>query len=194
VRSPLRLSLEKIHFFILKHQTWIEKKQAVVQKNSYLIRPKQFVNGEEFLYLGKVFQLEIVDGLKTIKIEANTIKFPQKFLPKAEQHLVKWYKLMAKEIITDRVEIYAEQMGLRFKAIRISSAKTRWGSCSGVNSLSFTWRLMRTPLEVIDYVVIHELAHIKIKNHSKYFWSYVKQILPNYQDYKKQLKAYRDFV
>jgi predicted metal-dependent hydrolase len=101
---------------------------------------------------------------------------------------------MAKEIITDRVEIYAEQMGLRFKAIRISSAKTRWGSCSGVNSLSFTWRLMRTPLEVIDYVVIHELAHIKIKNHSKYFWSYVKQILPNYQDYKKQLKAYRDFV
>lgn len=94
----------------------------------------------------------------------------------------------ASEVIPKRVEYYAKEMGVQPNGIKITSAKTRFGSCSGKNNLCFSWRLMLYPPEAIDYVVVHELAHIKVKNHSAAFYAVVASVLPDYKSREQLLK------
>ncbi|MDO9303429.1 MAG: M48 family metallopeptidase, partial [Anaerolineales bacterium] len=101
----------------------------------------------------------------------------------------RWYKERALEIISERVKQYSQQYNFAPKQVKISSAKTRWGSCSPNGALNFTWRLVMAPLAVIDYVVAHELVHLRVKDHSSKFWKTVESIYP---DYKKQRKWLRE--
>jgi hypothetical protein len=95
---------------------------------------------------------------------------------------------LAKQILPERVEHYARLMQLYPQAVTITGARTRFGSCSGKNRICFSWRLMQYPKEAVDYVVVHELAHIKHKNHSKDFYALVEQYLPDYRQREKMLK------
>ncbi|MCI8666319.1 MAG: M48 family metallopeptidase [Dorea sp.] len=94
----------------------------------------------------------------------------------------------AMEIFPKRVEYYARLMGISYGRITIREQKTRWGSCSGRGNLNFNWKLTLMPPEILDYVVVHELAHRKEMNHSKDFWKIVEQVLPDYQKRRKRLK------
>ncbi len=104
--------------------------------------------------------------------------------PEQEQEL----RRLAKETIPQRVAHYAALMGVTPTGIKITSARTRFGSCSGKNSLCFSWRLMQYPPQAVDYVVVHELAHIRHHNHSREFWNFVEQIMPDYRDRQALLK------
>ena len=99
-----------------------------------------------------------------------------------------WYRKHAAQIIPERVEYYASELGLKYTRVRISSAKRIWGSCSGQNSLSFSWRLAMAPVEVIDYIVVHELTHTIHKNHGKLFWRRVAKSIPNHRQLRKWLR------
>lgn len=94
----------------------------------------------------------------------------------------------AMEIFPKRVEYYARLMGISYGRITIREQKTRWGSCSGKGNLNFNWKLTLMPPEVLDYVVVHELAHRREMNHSRDFWKIVEQVLPDYQERRKRLK------
>lgn len=94
----------------------------------------------------------------------------------------------AHEIIPPLVETYSKIMELRPSSVRITSAEKRFGSCSGKNSLCFSWRLMAYPTEAVEYVVVHELAHIKYHNHSSAFYSLIEKYMPDYKERQKLLK------
>ena len=116
--------------------------------------------------------------------------------PKLEPELIKdacikIYRRLAKDYIPKRVAIYAEQMGVTPAAVKINGANTRWGSCSSRKSLNFSWRLIMACDDVIDYVVVHELAHLIHMNHSEKFWSVVEKILPNYKERQSKLRKLR---
>ncbi|MBQ1183890.1 MAG: M48 family metallopeptidase [Clostridia bacterium] len=106
--------------------------------------------------------------------------------PTAEEVTV--LKAKAKEILPERVKFWSEKTGLKCTKITVTSAKTRFGSCSGKNSISFSYLLMRHPIEVVDYVVLHELAHTKHHNHSKRFWNLVEKYMPDYKSKRDLLK------
>jgi predicted metal-dependent hydrolase len=97
-------------------------------------------------------------------------------------------------VISERVAYHAKKNKFAYRKIRISSARTRWGSCSTNGTLSFTWRLVLAPSEVIDYVVVHELAHTQIKNHSPKFWRRVVEIMPEFKRYITWLKKNGRFL
>ncbi len=97
-------------------------------------------------------------------------------------------KKAAKDYIPNKVLEYSALMGLRPSAVKITSARTRFGSCSGKNSLCFSYLLMQKPLEAVDYVIVHELAHIKHKNHGKRFYALIEKYMPDYRDRNKLLK------
>ena len=97
-------------------------------------------------------------------------------------------KTLAKEVIPPRVAHYGSIMGLVPTSVKITSAKTRFGSCSAKNGLCFSWRLMQYPMEAVDYVVVHELAHIVHKNHGKAFYALIGSVLPDYPERRKLLK------
>ncbi len=105
-----------------------------------------------------------------------------------EKALSNWYKRKAINLFVSRVKNYADKHNLKFNKIRISSAKSRWGSCNSIGNLSFCWRLIMAPFEILDYVVVHEVCHLIEHNHSRKYWDNVESIIPNCKIYRKWLK------
>ena len=101
---------------------------------------------------------------------------------------------LAREVLPGRLAHYEARMGVCPTGMRITGARTRFGSCSGKNSICFSWRLMAYPQEAVDYVVVHELAHRKEMNHSRKFWAEVKNVLPDYEKRRKWLKEFGGYV
>jgi len=188
VRAPLRMSDVHIQEFVQKHYVWIRNKQAQA-KESPALPNKHFVNGEPFLYLGIEYPLTLVAHQRpALSLSNNKFHLANSNLPKASQVFIRWYKDQARNVISERVAFHAKKYKFTYKKIRISSARTRWGSCSSNGTLSFTWRLVMAPMEIVDYVVLHEMVHTQIKNHSKIFWQKVGDILPEYKKRVRWLK------
>lgn len=188
VRAPLRAPEKFIREFAEKHTQWILKKQT--QMRAVVPAPaKQYLPTETFLFLGEEFPLEIVKGQKTALALDTHFKLAESALENAEQTFQHWYREQARQILTERVRLFAGQHNLQYQKIRIGSARTRWGSCSDKDVLSFSWRLILTPMEIVDYVVVHELAHTLVHNHSKRFWKQVEKFLPDYKERRKWLRT-----
>ena len=102
---------------------------------------------------------------------------------------VQIYRMLAKRDLTNKVLDFAKRMGVMPSAVKVNGAKTRWGSCSGKKSLNFSWRLILAEDDVVDYVVVHELAHITEMNHSGRFWAIVESLLPDYKERQQRLKT-----
>ena len=186
VRVPMMTTLEYIENIVFKKRFWINEKKKQVLKNGSLSKAKEFVNGEGFSYLGETYKLKI-ENCEDIKI-ADYLYFPQKYISQSRIKMIEWYKQKALEIIIERVRWYSQITGWKFKSISITNAKKQWGSCGPSGSINFAWRLIMVPLDVIDYVVVHELAHIKEKNHASGFWNNVKTVLPDYKSRQRWLK------
>jgi predicted metal-dependent hydrolase len=99
-------------------------------------------------------------------------------------------RIGAREIVSALAEEEAERLGVSYRRIRIGDQRTLWGSCSSAGTLSFNWRLVLAPLEVLDYVVVHELCHLRVPNHSKSFWKLVERWRPGWRDQRQWLREY----
>ena len=111
----------------------------------------------------------------------------EKYPPLSEEE-IKILRKIAKSVLPIKTEYYAKIMGLKYGRITITGAKTRFGSCSAKGNISYSYRLMRYPEEAIDYVVVHELAHLRHLNHSSEFYKIVESVLPDYKKRAKLLK------
>ncbi|UCG35277.1 MAG: M48 family metallopeptidase [Candidatus Omnitrophota bacterium] len=187
VRAPKRASLDYIKKTVFKKRLWIKEKQKIMQKRCQDIVVREFKEGEEFLYLGNQYRLSVVEGARPLSFD-DGFKLSDIYRNKAKELFADWYKKKAFEKISERVQWYAALFGLSHKSIKITDAQKRWGSCSVEDKLCFSWRLIMAPLGVIDYVVVHELAHLKVKNHSKKFWTQVEVMMPDYKQHLKWLK------
>jgi predicted metal-dependent hydrolase len=187
VRAPLRAPERLIREFVESKAGWIRRKQAEALKHAPATA-KHFGVGERFLFLGREYPLVVVEKQRVALTFEGRFILSQKALPRAAQAFEQWYKAQALKVLSERVGYYAARHGFEPGRIRISSARTRWGSCSSKGTLSFTWRLVMAPLEVIDYVVLHELVHLKVKNHSKTFWGSVAALMPEYKRHVAWLK------
>lgn len=186
VRAPLGISINAIQGLIEKKRKWIESKQSEVLKRGPVLR-KTFTDGETFLFLGEEFSFKTMEG-DEIQTAGRELLFPRRYLAKAEARLIYWYKEKAIEVIAESANHYSRVSGWKFKTINITGAERRWGSCSFSGAINFSWKLIMAPRVVVDYVVVHELAHITEKNHSPRFWKKVESVLPNYQVHEKWLK------
>ena len=186
VRAPNKATSLQINAFINEKEGWIRSKKQIVE-NLPRSKPKKFISGEEFLYLGNPYILEIVDEQSIPLILNDRFTISRFALPNAKDVFTKWYKKQAKKVVSERVTKLAQDFNFEYQRIRITSAKTRWGSCGSNGSLNFTWRLVMAPQSIIDYVVVHELVHLKVKNHSKKYWLGVENIMPDYREYRTWL-------
>lgn len=187
VKAPLFTPKFFINSFIKQHEEWIKKQIQVVQERKQL--EKDYRNGEIFLFLGLERQLDI-GNYPEVALQDNKIVFPQALLFRAKKQLIAWYKKQAKIIITQQVEQYAKQMKTSYGSITFSDTRSQWGSCTHENNLQFSWRLIMAPILVINYVVVHELAHTFEKNHSREFWHIVNAYCPSYKRQRKWLSEH----
>jgi len=190
VRAPFDFKESEIEKFIKKKRRWILEKQKKISALNTKINPVVFKNGESVPFLGSSYTFKVSSGSR-MKISGENIIVPKGF---KKEKVVAWMKREAKKLISERLDMYADNMGLSYSVFKLSGARTRWGSCSGRNNLNFTWRLIMCPVEVIDYVIVHELSHIRHKNHSPEFWALVKSVIPNFKEMKTWLKANRKLM
>jgi len=183
VVAPLTLSKAIISQFITKKQIWIDTALVNVRKSDYLLS-YQTDTPEYLYYLGHRYPIQFKD-VKSIMFNGNDIYFPKNCkLSKIES----WFKARAIDVFQDRVDFYANQMGFSYDTLRVKTLRARWGSCSSKKIVTLNWKLIFFKLEVIDYVIIHELAHLKHMNHSSKFWNVVAAVQPDYKKHHFFLK------
>ena len=162
----IRFSERNLQIFIRDHEPWVRKKLA------HFARPR-----EKFM--------ELKPG--------EVLFFGEAFLPgfpADRKSLTAFYRKAAKEYLPVRTAELAKEHGFQYNKIFITAAKTRWGSCSAQKNISYSYLLIKAPPHIIDYVILHELAHTKILNHSRAFWKKVSEVCPDYIGAKNWLKKY----
>lgn len=185
VRAPKYVPQFVINTFIRSKKDWIEEKRNHIRSQTPKIR--KFTNGEKIVFLGKEYSLELGNYIH-IEIKEDKLLFPLALSLRGKESLEKWYIQQAKIIIKNQVDYYAEKMNTSYNAITLSDTRSKWGSCTHDNRLQFNWRLIMSPLLIVRYVVIHELAHTTEKNHSASFWTKVRSVNPSYKQQVKWLK------
>ena len=180
VRAPLGLSGKAIEAFLTEKSDWIEEKLDLYGRLSEEKRKFRLAEGSLLPFLGKEYPIRAGSGPLLTEEE---ILLPGKDLYKEAED---FYRQQARRLLPQKAAFWGEKMGLTPQRISVTGAKTRWGSCSAKGNLNFSWRLMRAPEEAVDYVVVHELAHLQELNHSKAFWNLVKTAMPGWE-YRRQL-------
>jgi predicted metal-dependent hydrolase len=189
VRAPQRLSRARIEEYIALKADWIARHQAQARQAKPAAPADRFTDGQRFWFLGQSYPLQVVDRLRPALTFDRGFILAQPALPQAERAFEAWYRKQAAQILAERTAVLAKKFGFSYRAVRITSARTRWGSCSSKNVLSFPWRLVMAPLPVIDYVVVHELVHTIEHNHQKKFWEKVAALAPAFKEHKQWLKS-----
>jgi len=186
LRVPNHVKASFIEKIVLEKRDWILKKQNLLKTK--VLNKKEFIFGETFYYLGCEYALlPSFDSKKSLDFD-SAFYVNELYLTNVHKLLADWYKKQAKKYLPTRAMELGKASALTITNISINSAKKRWGSCSASGSINFSWRLIMLPPEVIDYVIVHELAHLKELNHSKKFWDFVEVILPDYKVPKQWLK------
>ena len=188
VRAPLHFPKSRIIELVEQKAGWIEKRLAIVRSSPSASQQVKLTEGSQLLFLGQRYQLAISDHASPLLYLDSHFHLARKAVPAAEKVFTRWYRLQAANYFGGRSSLLAKQFGFTFRKVKITSARTRWGSCSSTGTLSFTWRLVMAPQAVIDYVIIHELVHTVEHNHHKRFWEKVVSIVPEYKQHIRWLK------
>jgi hypothetical protein len=189
VHAPESISDEKIQEVVNSKKHWIKEKVNHKQKYSEVPHPpgKELVNGESALYLGRNYQIEITqNGEQEIRFEQRFL-IPASLSAERGEVLRNWYIERAKEKILPRVESFSVVLGVEFENAKIVDNRYRWGSCTTKNNVNFNWRLIKAPMYVVDYVIVHELAHLLEANHTPRFWNIVRAQSPKSEKAKQWL-------
>lgn len=190
VRAPHNLSKEKIDSIVNSKKFWLREKLNHAQKYPVDVQKKEFVSGETLMYLGKNYQLSVVDE------EINGVEFNHGFkISRVKQSIAndlfkEWYLSQALKKIKPLASKYSKGLGVTYKECKTSEMKYRWGSCTPANNIIFNWRIIKAPIYVVEYLVAHELVHLIEANHTPRFWNILSIQVPNYQKAKNWLKKH----
>lgn len=190
VSAPVGASTEDIQSIVDKKKFWLYKTINKTKERASKSLKKEFISGELFWYLGRRYRLDIS------KCEHDGLKFKyNKFLlnvderEEAEKLFQNFYKQKAKEKLESHVLKYAKQMGVQYQELKILDMKKRWGSCTNRGNIILNSHLIKAPMYVIDYVIVHELAHLIEYNHSPRFWNIIRTQIGDYEEHKKWLDS-----
>ncbi|NMB79526.1 MAG: M48 family metallopeptidase [Methanomicrobiales archaeon] len=187
VRAPMKLSQVRISQFVSARQNWIAKTVEKMKGRPQAV-PHAYTEGELFWFLGREYPLHFVDDDQAIIERTDRLCVPRAYAPDIGRHIRQWYVREAEKEIRSRCMWFSMMTGYSPASIRITDAQKRWGSCTHKGGLNFSWRLIQAPLEIVDYVILHELVHLRQMDHSPRFWKKVEELMPDYERRKQWLR------
>lgn len=190
VRAPKRVPLSAIEDAVREKADWILKKQGESRARLSRFPLHTYTEGEHFLFLGENLMLHYSENASKVFSSGGVLFVPMKKRESAKKAVEAWYKERARAHFEERLGYFSQRMGVRYVSLRLSSAITRWGSCGPEGSINLVWRLVAAPKELVDYVVVHELVHLRRRDHSAAFWAEVACVLPDYKTRRKALHEY----
>lgn len=198
VLAPKKISDKQIVQAVNEKAAWILKKLSYFEQIKSEIPELNFIDGEKITLLGKKYTLKVNVSssitASSVKLSDNSVivNLPENttgsLSDSVRKQLIVWYKEYTKEVVSERVEYFSKIMDVIPSKLVIKDLKSIWGSCTSKNVININWKIIMAPLAVVDYLVVHELTHIKIKNHSKQFWNMAESIYPNCKACSKWLK------
>lgn len=191
LRVPKNTKDEQIVKMLESKWSWIIEKQSEMKERTKGFKKKAYVDDEEFLFMGQSYPIKfmIEVGIKEMSVrlleDYLEVRIPEHDEEIIKKLLTRFYKQQCKKLVESRVRFYQANFKTKPKTIKISSNKKNWGSCNSLREMTFNWRLAMAPIDVIDYVVIHEMCHMVHMNHDRSFWRLVGKYMPDYEE--KQL-------
>lgn len=185
---PMKYPISELNKIIEKRSEWIKEKQRYFDnmKSGYFKMEKN-----EILYLGREYKFIYKQELgKAIRIDDKKLEISSGLKFSDKNVLLGWQKIEAKNFILKRLQEINKSGRFKYNMVFIRNQKTKWGNCSSKKNLSFNWRLIMTPLFVVDYLIFHELIHLEVMNHSKEYWLRLSLVYPEYKEANKWLKQY----
>lgn len=189
VRAPLKMPKHDIDCFVTSKEKWITAKLANLREQEIRRESFSLDYGDTVTYRGSQCPIEAKDGNRIGFDGGRFYMLPNLTTEQIKATCIQIYRMLAKRDLTEKVLFYAKQMSVMPDTVKINGAKTRWGSCSAKKSLNFSWRLIMADDDAIDYVVVHELAHLTEMNHSMRFWAIVEGVFQDYSKRQNQLRA-----
>lgn len=186
-----------IFSFVKESKDFIESRLTEQKEWQKAFPPRQYLSGEQYLYLGKRITLQLIwTWTSRIHIQLVDDELEMKAplgatFEQRQEALRNFYRHQARTHLTQKLSFWSEQMNLFPSKVSVRGQSTRWGSCTEGGGISLNWMLMTAPADVIDYVVIHELAHLKHLNHSPDFWRLVEQFSPQWREHKDWLHRHQ---
>jgi predicted metal-dependent hydrolase len=196
VRVPQRLSQNKINEIIQSKENWITKKIEFFKQNQPQgIKLKDYISGESFYLLGKQYRLRIIESkVNSIELTRDLLLIHKNSRSDTKNILTKWFFNQAKELFNERLrinfQIFLKHYDYPLPTLKLRKMKSRWGSMSNRSVMTLNSHLIHTPIECIDYVIMHELCHLRWKSHGKRFYQLQERITPNYKELKRKLESF----
>jgi len=188
VSSPPGIADDVLADFVREKRFWLYTKLAEKDALRQPVAGKEFVSGEGFPYLGRSYRLLLVDEQDVpLKLEAGRFKLVRDEAEKGREHFVRWYTAHAAPWLRKRLGQWASRMGVEPASVEVRDLGFRWGSCGQAGGVNFHWATILLPATVVDYVIVHELAHLIEPNHTPEFWARVGRALPEYEQRKAWL-------
>ncbi|MFI1735184.1 M48 family metallopeptidase [Streptomyces acidicola] len=185
---PAGLDTARLIAVVRSRRRWIYDKLDERTEEAALRPGKEFVTGEGFHYLGRSYRLKIVDEAPApVGLVRGRLLVRRDCLDRAQDELITWYRRRGNVWLPARAEPWAQRMRAPFQSLSVRRLGYRWGSCNREGGVNIHWAAMQLPAKLIDYVLVHELAHLHKRDHSQEFWSLVGRALPDYRERRTQL-------
>lgn len=177
--------------FVREKRFWLYTKLAEKEAFRHPVQAKQFVSGEGFPYLGRSYRLKLVDDQdRPLKLEAGRFRLPRSEAGSGREHFIRWYGEHARPWLDRRVAMWAPRIDVQPTGVIVRDLGFRWGSCGKGGALNFHWATILLPASVVEYVVVHELVHLREPNHTPDFWRRLERTLPDFEQRKAWLAAH----
>ncbi len=200
VQAPQRTSRREIEGFIKAKERWLKERLREQRERERECAEKTFAAGETFLFLGEAYPLAVPDARSRNGQEPPLSFTGSRFILRsgcaAEGKILftAWYKERARDLIARRLRYFCPRLWCFPRSVHLSNARCRWGSCTADDRIYLSWRIVMAPPAVVDYVILHELLHMKEKNHSRRFWNLLEAVLPDYRTQRAWLRQKGHFL
>ncbi len=198
VTAPENVPVERLDQVVRDKAPWILERLRLVEESGPALPAREFVSGETFLYLGRQYRLRVMassapsalklkDGWLHVEVEDGLEGDLR--ADRTRERLVEWYRKRAAQRLPERVQLWAARMNIEtFGDVHIADQRSRWASCDAAGNFRFNWRIVQSPLRLVDYVVVHELAHLVHRDHTEAFWRTVAEAQPDFEDRRRELR------
>jgi predicted metal-dependent hydrolase len=207
LRAPVRTPISRLQEVTLDRAEWILERLASDRDHPLASSHRDFQQARSILYLGESYPVRTlalqggrrkIAGMCDLLTEGLHASLPEISCERTKNTILfrgirKWYYQHALKLLIERSDHYAKLLGVEYSALLIRDQKRRWGSCDSRGVIRYNWKIMMTPLKLIDYLVVHELCHLRVRDHSSRFWNLVGTILPDYRERREELRK-RDIL
>ena len=193
VVAPVRLASARLDEIVTRKAPWIVQRLRRAESHDPPPAPREFVSGESVLYLGRHYRLRVrTDETGEARLRGGWLHVPVPAGAQTAAHvraaLIAWFRRHAAERLPERVEAWRAKAGVAPPRVVVADQRKRWGSCDHHGTIRLNWRIVQAPMRLVDYVVVHELVHLRQRGHGRDYWQAVGRVMPDYERRREELR------